>query len=116
MKRSVAKEYLHLDQWLNQIALYTERGAVSYAEPMVQDACDALLMRIGEAANRLSRLDEPDPFSVPWHRVVSLRNWLIHGYDVIDRELVWETISVALPTLHKDLMERIAAAHRVVSA
>lgn len=71
-------------------------------------------MRIGEAASRLSRLDEPDPASVPWHRVVSMRNWLIHGYDVIDRELVWQMISVALPTLNKDLAERISVAHRVV--
>jgi uncharacterized protein with HEPN domain len=57
-----------------------------------QDAVYRRLAVIGEAANRL-----PDEFrnqypQVPWHKIVGMRNVLIHEYDSIDLERVWETI------------------------
>ena len=32
-------------------------------------------------------------------RIVAFRNVLIHGYDLVDDELVWETIQTKLPVL-----------------
>lgn len=57
-----------------------------------QDAVYRRLEIIGEAANRL-----PDEFRnqyplIPWTKIVGIRNVLIHEYDGIDLDLVWETI------------------------
>jgi uncharacterized protein with HEPN domain len=54
---------------------------------------------IGEAAAFVT--DEtcrrhPD---VPWQQIVGMRHRLIHGYDSIDLEIVWQTIQVDLPPL-----------------
>jgi uncharacterized protein with HEPN domain len=64
-----------------------------------QDAVYRRLEVIGEAANRL-----PDEFRgqyprIPWDKIVGMRNVLIHEYDSIDLDRVWETIQKDIPKL-----------------
>jgi uncharacterized protein with HEPN domain len=42
-------------------------------------------MKLGEAANRLSRLDVLAPDGVEWALAVANRNFIIHQYDEITR-------------------------------
>ena len=58
---------------------------------------------IGEAANRVSREFQEKHADVPWQEMVSMRHRLIHGYDKIKWERVWETISVDLPRLKRSI-------------
>ncbi len=55
---------------------------------------------IGEAVGRLAR-DDPGAVSrlSERDRIVAFRNVLIHGYDLVDDELVWDTIQNKLPVL-----------------
>lgn len=57
---------------------------------------------IGEALNRLAKT-EPDVTHQIRHyrRVISFRNILIHGYDVIEDPVVWDVISNDLPVLYE---------------
>ena len=58
-----------------------------------------LLEIVGEAANRTSddaRLKYPE---IPWSQIVSLRNRLIHGYDSVDMDILWEILTTDLPQL-----------------
>ena len=57
-----------------------------------QDAVYRRFEVIGEAANRV-----PDEFrnqypQIPWNKIIGMRNVLIHEYDSIDLDRVWETI------------------------
>jgi uncharacterized protein with HEPN domain len=55
---------------------------------------------IGEAINRLSRVDPETAHLVgPVSRVVAFRNILVHAYDNIDHEIVWHVIQSELPQL-----------------
>jgi len=59
---------------------------------------------IGEAVNRLSNRD-PEVvarISVP-EQIVSFRNAIIHGYDVIDYPTVWQAIHSSLPVLQAEV-------------
>src|SRR5438034_4312672 len=47
---------------------------------------DSLMMKLG-AANRLSRLGVLAPDGVEWALAVANRNFIIHQYDEINREL-----------------------------
>lgn len=48
---------------------------------------------IGEAATRLpDEVLDASP-EVPWRQVIGMRNWLIHGYDGIDAEILWDVLS-----------------------
>jgi uncharacterized protein with HEPN domain len=58
-----------------------------------------LLEIVGEAASRVtipSRNEFPD---IPWGQIVSLRNRLIHGYDAVDMDILWQILSEDLPKL-----------------
>ncbi|MBI4661450.1 MAG: DUF86 domain-containing protein [Verrucomicrobia bacterium] len=54
---------------------------------------------MGEAARRLSpgtRQQFPD---VPWQLISAMRNILIHDYDDVDLNVVWDTVHDDLPPL-----------------
>jgi len=59
---------------------------------------------IGESLNRLSRID-PDTLSQisQYRRIISFRNILIHGYDLVDDEVVWDVAEKDLPTLYNEV-------------
>ena len=68
-----------------------------------QDAVYRRLEVIGEAASRL-----PDEFKsqyslIPWYKIVGMRNVLIHEYDSIDLNRVWETVKRDIPKLEEYL-------------
>jgi uncharacterized protein with HEPN domain len=59
---------------------------------------------IGEAVNRLSRLDPDTTARISdISRIVSFRNVLIHGYDLVDDAQVWAVISSSLPVLLREV-------------
>jgi uncharacterized protein with HEPN domain len=66
---------------------------------VMQLALTRLVEVVGEAANRTSpdtRQRHPD---IPWPQIVGMRNRLIHGYDVVDLDLLWDTVTDDLPPL-----------------
>lgn len=68
-----------------------------------------LLEIVGEAAGRVPKeVCEQHP-EIPWPQIVSLRNRLIHGYDSVDFNILWQIITSDLPPLIADLEAIIAA-------
>lgn len=64
---------------------------------------------IGEAATRLTpdfRQRHPE---IAWTRIMGMRHRLVHDYDQINYDIVWETATRDLPPLAADL-DRILAA------
>jgi uncharacterized protein with HEPN domain len=64
-----------------------------------QLALTRLVEIVGEAANRLSAATQEAHPEIPWPQIVGMRNRLIHGYDVIDWDLLWDTVRSDLPPL-----------------
>ena len=62
-----------------------------------------LLEIIGEAANRVSKSEQSCQTSIPWSKIVGLRNRLIHGYDSVDLNVLWEILTHDLPFLISEL-------------
>ena len=70
---------------------------------MVVDAVLRNIEVMGEAASKL-----PDDFirehpDVEWHKIIGMRNRLIHGYFGVSLQLVWQTIRHNLPELQVKL-------------
>lgn len=95
-----AAEACLLAQQGSREALDTDLGFRRHAERVAE--------LIGEAATRLPeelRAAWPD---VPWRQIISMRNWLIHGYDGIDVEILWDVLNQRAAELGGRLEEIIA--------
>ena len=115
MDLKAAKELLHIEGWLDRSDEIVRRGKDAYlADDLLQEAGDSLMMKLGEAANRLSRLGVLAPDGVEWALAVANRNFVIHQYDQINRELTWLTLSVDLPSWQKSLTPLVEEARAKV--
>lgn len=68
-------------------------------EPLVRYALLHLLCVLGEAANHVSAEGRTKAEGIPWRNFVTMRNALIHGYDVVDLDILWATATEDLPAL-----------------
>jgi len=66
---------------------------------MLELALVRLIEIIGEAAGRVSQEGQNKHSSIPWFQIIGMRNRLIHGYDQVDLNLLWDTIEIDLPPL-----------------
>jgi uncharacterized protein with HEPN domain len=64
---------------------------------------------IGEAANRVSDKFKDAHSQLPWRDMVTMRNRMIHVYDDVDLDVVWDTVHRDLPELIR-LIEPLAPA------
>ena len=86
----------------------------NYSEDrLLRQAIERNFEIIGEAVGRLAR-NEPETASrlSEHERIVAFRNVLIHGYDLVDDELVWDTIRTKLPVLLSEVEELLGSDRR----
>ena len=69
------------------------------ASRMLSLALVRLIEIVGEAANRVSKTRQKKLSQLPWPRIIGMRNRLIHGYDAVDLDIVWQTVTEELPSL-----------------
>ena len=78
------------------------------SDEKLQDAVVRNLEIIGEAASQIST-DIRDKYpEIPWKQIVSMRHRLIHGYFVVDYEIVWQIVKEELSDL-KARLNKISA-------
>ena len=58
---------------------------------------------IGEAVNALSDEFTSKYPHIPWQDMVGMRNRLIHAYFNINADIVWKTVTTAIPELAKSI-------------
>lgn len=58
---------------------------------------------IGEAVKRLSADFKQNANEIPWTKIASMRDRLIHDYFKVDYQIVWDTIQIDLPRLKSAL-------------
>jgi uncharacterized protein with HEPN domain len=58
-----------------------------------------LLEIIGEAARAVTLELREEHAEIPWPKITSMRNRLIHGYWNVNLDVVWETVQDDLPSL-----------------
>jgi Protein of unknown function DUF86 len=69
----------------------------------------------GEAAGRVPPEEQARRPSVPWSSIVGLRNRLIHRYDDIDHDIVWQIVTVDLPAVVVELSLSIPNRHETTT-
>ena len=72
-------------------------------DTQIQDAVIRRLEIIGEASRRISPQTKTTYPGIPWNEMIGMRNMMIHDYDDVDLEIVWDTIQRDLPRLIESL-------------
>ncbi|MDA8272216.1 MAG: DUF86 domain-containing protein [Deltaproteobacteria bacterium] len=72
------------------------------------DATIRTIEVIGEAATKIKNMPNSSDFfekynSVDWKEAVRMRNRIIHGYEDIDLEIVWNTVKTDFPKLNNNI-------------
>ena len=85
----------HITSFTAQITLETYRSDIR-----TKAACERMFEIIGASLRRIMT-DFPDVFSqIPdAAQMIAFRNIIAHGYDIIDDELVWSSITSEFPSL-----------------
>ena len=81
----------------------TDRDRQDYTDDaMLRSAVERQFEVIGEALNRLSKVDPTSASQIgDYQKIIAFRNILIHGYDVVDHHIVWDAVQKKLPALHE---------------
>jgi uncharacterized protein with HEPN domain len=69
------------------------------ADDLLRDAVERNVEIIGEAARRLSepfKLAHPE---IPWRKMIAQRNVIVHEYDNISTDEIWEAATIRVPEL-----------------
>ncbi|MCL2254027.1 MAG: DUF86 domain-containing protein [Lachnospiraceae bacterium] len=71
-----------------------------YSEDSVfQNAVALCVLQIGELTTHFSDEFKNTYNEVPWNQIKALRNIVAHNYGKIDKETLWETITLDIPEL-----------------
>ena len=117
MEIRAAKELLHVQTWLDRVDEVTAAGEEHYLNDFIsQEAGDSLMMKLGEAANRIAKLGVLAPDGVDWALAIANRNFIIHQYEQLNRKMTWLTLAVDLPHWKASLEPLFRQAREAVTA
>ena len=101
-KKIIQKLINYIDAILN----YTNN--VAYCEfsnnSMMVEACMFNLSQIGELVNKLDEDFFSDYPEIPWFKMKGLRNRIVHDYEGVNLNLIWEIIDIDLRKLKDQLI------------
>ncbi|HEV7347887.1 DUF86 domain-containing protein [Telluribacter sp.] len=105
MNQEVKKFLFDIRESVTSIESYLgdKRDFNSYrSNKMLRRAVEREFEIIGEALNRIDKIDSSVSISNK-KQIISMRNRVIHGYDKIDDEIIWGTITRHLPVLKSEI-------------
>ena len=95
----------HILEAAHKIVAFTEgesRESLE-ADEKLQLSLVRLIEIIGEAASKISSELKQRHTLVPWPAIVGMRNRLVHAYFQIDLDVVWDTATLAVPELIRQI-------------
>jgi uncharacterized protein with HEPN domain len=101
------KKYLYdIQQAVERIATFTAGKTLAdyEADAMLRAAVERQFEIVGEAINRLVRLEKSLAERITDHRrIIAFRNILVHGYAELDHRIVWDIVESKLCLLGREV-------------
>lgn len=70
---------------------------------LIQSAVIRQFEIIGEATKRLSEKFKSEHPEIPWKKIAGMRDILIHAYDHVDIDEIWNAAETSIPALVKQI-------------
>ena len=78
---------------IKRISDYTTKGEREFlTTALVQDAVIRQLSIVGEAAAKLPLALRAKYATIPWKKIVGMRNIIVHDYSRLNLQRVWDTV------------------------
>lgn len=74
----------------------------------LERAVSMTLGLIGEKANKITTQFKVHHPEVEWRKIIALRNRIVHSYEDLDFDIIYETIRRKLPELKRQLKKSVA--------
>jgi len=102
----------HMRDYAAETVLFTRDRARSDldSDRMLMLATCRLLEMMGESACQLPARFRDEAAGIPWKQLIGLRHRLVHAYDQVDLEIIWNIATVDLPPLIASLDRLISIA------
>ncbi|MEA3402598.1 MAG: HepT-like ribonuclease domain-containing protein [Armatimonadota bacterium] len=101
---------LHMRDYGRAVLRLTDQGSRERldSDEMFAFAMIHALSMIGESAAGVSQQVRDASPKIPWADIVGMRHRLIHGYEYVSYDIVWETATVDVPELMQKLDTLVA--------
>jgi len=63
---------------------------------------------VGEAGTRVSETVQTAHPEIPWRQIIGTRHRLIHGYDSVDANILWDIVTNDFPALAAQISTLLA--------
>lgn len=95
-----------LDAALKALHFINGKNKIDYeTDELLVLALVRLIEIIGEAANKVTAEFKERFPNIPWNEIIGTRNHLIHGYEDVNLDILWQIVSVDLVNLSQDLQK-----------
>ena len=99
----VKKIIKHIDK-INEYIINIEQS-VFLADTKIIEACVFNLLQMGELTRKIDKEFMDVYCDIPWHKIRGLRNRIVHDYEGVRLEFIWDIVKNDLPILHKQLIQ-----------
>jgi len=103
--RSDRDRLLDIVEAIDKIERYTARGKDAFkSDEFLQVWIIHHLQTVGEAASKLDPDFRQHHSTIPWARIIAMRNILVHAYFSVDLDEVWTTAEQDIPMLRNQIL------------
>ena len=104
--RDDRERLLDIQDAIDNINKYAVRGRQAFEkDELIQNWVIRQLQILGEAATKLSDDFQNQHPDMPWHKIIGMRNILVHDYFGIDANIVWLIVEKDMPVLERQIKE-----------
>lgn len=115
-EQQIVKHILrHCEEVMDTIKRFDASKENFKSDHVFYNACSMAVFQIGELSKRMPDTFKKTHTELPWSEMRGMRNLFAHEYESVDKDLLWETITNDIPTLHSQLqkiMKRIVPINR----
>ena len=99
------KYVLQMLKYISRLNKYCENKTLDefLYDDMCSDACILMIAEIGEKESSLSDNFKNGHGDIPWSKITAMRNIMVHNYEGVNLNIVWDTIKENIPALEEAL-------------